>query len=112
MIDCVTLMRVNMTGGLLVLAAFLVWGFETPHQRTWAPAFGITGLLATVSGLAMTFTWSIPAPFSMAYWMHMNPPESQQQSRLLHPDVRYHESQRVSGICTQRLGRDGQLYMT
>jgi putative membrane protein len=67
MIDYVTLLLVNMVGALVVLAAFLVWGFDRPEQKTWAPAFGIAGLVATVCGLAMTFTWPIPKPYATAY---------------------------------------------
>jgi putative membrane protein len=67
MIDYVTLLLANMIGGLLVLTAFLIWGFESPQQRAWAPAFGIAGLVATVGGLVMSFTWPIPKPFATAY---------------------------------------------
>lgn len=67
MIDYVTLLLVNMMGGLAVLACFLLWGIEREDRRDWAPAFGIPGLVATVAGLAMTFTWPIPAPYSSAY---------------------------------------------
>jgi putative membrane protein len=67
MIDYVTLLLVNMMAGLLVLAFFLWWGITQKDRRDWAPAFGITGLIGTVVGLAMTFTWPIPAPYAMAY---------------------------------------------
>lgn len=67
MIDYVTLLLTNMICGLLLLAAFLVWGLGHEKQTSWAPAFGITGLVATVAGLAMTFTWPIPKPYAMAY---------------------------------------------
>jgi len=67
MIDYVTLMLVNMVGALIVLAAYLVWGFGRAEQRAWAPAFGIAGLVATVCGLAMAFTWPLPSPYSMAF---------------------------------------------
>lgn len=67
MIDYVTLLLVNMMAGLTVLAFFLWWGIERKDCRDWAPAFGISGLVATVGGLAMTFTWPIPAPYSSAY---------------------------------------------
>ncbi|MEN6332699.1 MAG: DUF981 domain-containing protein [Phycisphaerales bacterium] len=67
MIDYVTLLLVNMTAGLAVLAFFLLWGIERENRRDWAPAFGISGLIGTVAGLAMTFTWPIPAPYSSAY---------------------------------------------
>jgi putative membrane protein len=67
MIDYVTLLLVNMVSGLAVLAFFLWWGIGQKDRRDWAPAFGIAGLIGTVAGLAMTFTWPIPAPYAMAY---------------------------------------------
>ncbi len=67
MIDYVTLLLANMVSGLVVLAFFLWWGLGRAETRSWAPAFGIPGLVATVAGLAMTFTEPIPKPFSMAY---------------------------------------------
>ncbi len=67
MIDYVTLLLTNMVSALVVLAAFLWWGLGRADTRPWAPAFGIPGLVATVAGLAMTFTEPIPKPFSSAY---------------------------------------------
>jgi len=67
MIDYVTLLLTNMSAALIVLACFLWRGLDRPDNRNWAPAFGICGLVATVAGFAMTFTWPIPVPFSMAY---------------------------------------------
>ena len=67
MIDYVTLLLTNMSAGLVVLACFLWRGLDRPDNRNWAPAFGISGLVATVAGFAMTLTWPIPKPFSMAY---------------------------------------------
>ncbi len=67
MIDYVTLLLANMVSALVVLAFFLWWGLGRADTRHWAPAFGIPGLVATVAGLAMTFTEPIPKPFSMAY---------------------------------------------
>lgn len=67
MIDYVTWLLTNMVAGLAVLAFLLWWGLGREDTRHWAPAFGITGLVATVAGLAMTFTEPIPKPFSTAY---------------------------------------------
>ncbi|OHB65831.1 MAG: hypothetical protein A2Y76_07840 [Planctomycetes bacterium RBG_13_60_9] len=67
MIDYVTLLLVNMVSALVVLTFFLWWGLGREDTRHWAPAFGISGLVATVAGFAMTFTGPIPKPFSMAY---------------------------------------------
>jgi putative membrane protein len=67
MIDYVTLLLVNMVSALVVLAFFLWCGLGREDAGHWAPAFGISGLVATVAGFAMTFTSPIPKPFSMAY---------------------------------------------
>ena len=67
MIDYVTLLLINMVSALVALAAFLWWGLGREDTRQWAPAFGISGLVATVAGFAMTFTRPLPEPFSMAY---------------------------------------------
>ncbi|OHB63493.1 MAG: hypothetical protein A2Y77_15660 [Planctomycetes bacterium RBG_13_62_9] len=67
MIDYVTLMLVNMAAALIVLAIFLWTNPDRPETKHWAPAFAICGLVATISGFAMVFTWPIPAPYSMAY---------------------------------------------
>jgi putative membrane protein len=67
MIDYVTLLLANMVSALAVLAFFLWQGLGHEDMRHWAPAFAISGLVATVAGFAMTLTEPIPKPFSMAY---------------------------------------------
>lgn len=67
MIDYVTLLLTNMVAALIVLALFLWRGLDAQDSRSWAPAFGVSGLVATIGGFAMTFTWPIPKPYSMAY---------------------------------------------
>jgi putative membrane protein len=66
-IDYVTLLLTNMTAGLIVLAFFLWWGLGREDRSKWAPAFGISGLIAFIVGLAMTFTAPIPKPYASAY---------------------------------------------
>lgn len=67
MIDYVTLMLINMTAGLVTLAFFLWQGIDSPDRAKWAPAFSIPGVIAVVCGFAMTFTWPLPAPYSMLF---------------------------------------------
>ncbi len=67
MIDYVGLLLINMVSALAVISLFLWLGLGRPETRHWAPAFGIAGLVATVAGLAMTFTEPIPKPYSTAY---------------------------------------------
>jgi putative membrane protein len=66
-IDFVTLMLVNMAAGFFLLGCFVWQGLDTEDRITWTPAFGITGLVATVCGFAMIFKWPLPVPFNMAY---------------------------------------------
>ncbi len=66
-IDYVTLMLVNMTAGLVVLAGFLWTDITAENRQRWAPAFAAAGLVATVCGFAMTFSWPLPHPYNIAY---------------------------------------------
>jgi hypothetical protein len=54
MIDCVTLLLINMVSALVALAFFLWWGLGREDTRHWAPAFGISGLVATGAGFLLT----------------------------------------------------------
>lgn len=66
-IDYVTLMLINMAGALVVLAIFLLKGLEGDDKASWAPAFGISGLVAAICGFAMTFTGPLPKPYNMPF---------------------------------------------
>ncbi len=66
-IDYVTLLLTNMIAALVVLAFFLWWGLGREDSHKWAPMFGISGLIAFVVGLAMTFTWPLPKPYNSAF---------------------------------------------
>lgn len=69
-IDYVTLMLANMVGGLLVLA-FYLWRDVAASQpeigRRWAPAMAVPGVVAAVTGFAMTFSWPLPTPYNIAF---------------------------------------------
>ncbi len=66
-IDYVTLMLLNMTAALVVLAAFVWKGLDEEDPKRWAPAFAISGLVAAVCGFTMTFTWPLPHPYNIAF---------------------------------------------
>jgi putative membrane protein len=66
-IDYVTLMLINMAAGLCVLAFFVATAVHKDDCRCWSPAFAITGLIASITGFAMTFTWPLPYPYNIAY---------------------------------------------
>lgn len=66
--DYITLMLINMTAGLVILALFIWKGLgENEIDAKWASGFAASGLLAFITGLHMTLTWPLPGPFNMAY---------------------------------------------
>jgi putative membrane protein len=67
MIDYVTLLLINMTAGYFLLSCFVWRGLDSENKFGWTPAFAIVGLVATVGGFVMTFTWPISKPYSMAF---------------------------------------------
>ena len=66
-IDYVSLMLINMAGGLFILALFLLKDINKENNRFWAPAFALPGLIAVICGFAMTFSWPLPKPYNIAY---------------------------------------------
>ena len=70
-IDYLTLMLVNMTIGLVVLAWFLLRGIQREDNKAWAAPFAGVGLIASVTGFTMTLTWPLPpaklAVYNMAF---------------------------------------------
>jgi putative membrane protein len=67
MIDYVTLLLINMTAGFFLLSCFVWRGLDSENRFGWTPGFAIVGLVATVGGFVMTFTWPLPKPYSMAF---------------------------------------------
>jgi putative membrane protein len=66
-IDYVSLMLINMTAGLFILALFLLKDIDRENNRFWAPAFALPGMIAVICGFAMTFSWPLPKPYNIAY---------------------------------------------
>jgi putative membrane protein len=66
-IDYVTLMLINMTGGLVVLALFIWKDIDKENNQCWSPAFAIPGLIAIICGFTMTFSSPLPKPYDTAY---------------------------------------------
>jgi len=66
-IDYLTLAMINLVAGTFVLAYYLWKGMDDQDQRPYAAVFGITGLLALVLGLTMTFTWPLPGSYNIAF---------------------------------------------
>jgi len=55
--DFLSLMLVNMSAALFVVAGWLICGVNNPNGRGWAPAFAAAGAIALVGGAVLTFTW-------------------------------------------------------
>ncbi|MFA5864116.1 MAG: DUF981 domain-containing protein [Phycisphaerae bacterium] len=66
-IDYVPLMLINMAAGLVVLACYVYWGLNSENQNRWPVAFGMTGVIALVTGLHMIFTWPLPAVYNITH---------------------------------------------
>jgi putative membrane protein len=66
-IDYVSLMLINLAAGLALLGAYVYFGLGKSNQRRWIPGFSVVGAIALVTGLHMTFTWSIPGSFNIAF---------------------------------------------
>ncbi len=66
-IDYVTLMLINMTAGLVLLAWYIWMGLDDADQPRWAPAFAIVGAVALLCGLKMSWGWPLPGSYNAAY---------------------------------------------
>jgi putative membrane protein len=66
-IDFLTLMLINMSAGLVVLAWYVAKGMNDPDQPKWAPAFAAPGLIALLNGFRIAWLWPLPGSFNVAF---------------------------------------------
>lgn len=66
-IDFLTLMLINMSAGLVVLAWYVLKGMDDPDQPKWAPAFAVPGLIALLNGLRIAWLWPLPGSYNVAF---------------------------------------------
>jgi putative membrane protein len=66
-IDYLTLAMINLVAGTVVLAYYLWKGMDDQDQRPYAAVFGVTGLLALVLGLHMSFNWPLPGSYNIGF---------------------------------------------
>ncbi len=59
-IDYITLMLINMAGGLAVLGLYVLLGVDKEQGKTWGVALMMAGVVGLVTGLCMSMTWPIP----------------------------------------------------
>jgi putative membrane protein len=66
-IDFLTLMLINMSGALLILAWYRGNYEVTHHEKGWSVAFLLPGVIAFLTGLRITFTWPLPGVYNVAF---------------------------------------------
>jgi putative membrane protein len=66
-IDYVPLLLINMATGLCMLAHFVYAGLDAPDPKRWVPGFATVGIIATLAGLHMSWTWPLPGSYNVAF---------------------------------------------
>jgi putative membrane protein len=66
-VDYLTLMLVNLVAGLVLLALYVYLGLGEGDQKRWAPGFAMTGLVALITGLHMSFNWPLPSSYNIPF---------------------------------------------
>ena len=65
-VDYLTLLLLNMSAGLVILALFLgSWIDRDPKKAI--PGFLLVGAVALVGGFGIVLTWPLPGPFNIAF---------------------------------------------
>ncbi len=67
MIDYLTLMLINMTAGLVVLAHYVYRGIAAEDKKPWVAGFAITGFIGVTTGLHMSLTWPLPGSHNILF---------------------------------------------
>jgi putative membrane protein len=66
-VNYITLMLLNLSVGMFLVASFLMRGLDTPNAARWSPGFGLVGVVGLVTGLHMTLTWPVPGAYNIAF---------------------------------------------
>src|SRR5512140_3548076 len=66
-IDFLPLLLVNMAAGLFILACYAFGERARTNRPQWAPAFCITGLIASIGGFYIIFKFPLPGPYNIAF---------------------------------------------
>lgn len=67
MIDYLTLMLINMTAGLVVLAYYVYKGIVAEDKTPYIAGLAITGFIAVTTGLHMSLTWPLTGSFNILF---------------------------------------------
>lgn len=66
-IDYVPLMLINMAAGLFLLAGYVYKGIDSFDQKKWVAGFLMSGLIALICGLHMSWNWPLPGSYNVAF---------------------------------------------
>jgi len=66
-INYISLMLINMVARLVLLAAYIYRGLDSPDQKQWIPGFAIAGSIALATGLPIVLTWPVAGSFNIAF---------------------------------------------
>lgn len=66
-VDYLSLMLINMSAGLTLLALYVLGGMEDQDQKKWIAGFGISGLIAVITGFHMVLNWPLPGSYNVAF---------------------------------------------
>ncbi len=66
-VDYLTLLLLNLTAGLILLAIYIAHGITKPDQRGWAAGFAVVGLVGLIPAAHMLLTWPLPGPYNPAF---------------------------------------------
>ncbi|MGO8696053.1 MAG: DUF981 family protein [Rectinemataceae bacterium] len=65
-IDYLTLMLMNLSAGLVIMA-FFVFRFLDKDRKKMVPGFLASGFLALITGLRVIFTWPLPGSYNIPF---------------------------------------------
>jgi putative membrane protein len=66
-IDYLTLMLINLVGGLVVLAGWIYFDPDGKDTRRWVPGLLMSGGIGLITGLHMILTWPLPGSFNILF---------------------------------------------
>ncbi len=65
--DYLDLMLLNLAAGFFLLAHFSYKARREEDYKSWAPGFGLVGLIALATGFALVFVWPLPGSYNIVY---------------------------------------------
>ena len=66
-IDYLPLLQMNLSAGLAVMACWIFFDLDGPHERRWIPPLALAGVVGLVLGLHLTLAWPLPGGLNGLY---------------------------------------------